>query len=94
MSKVFFPFFLKYSDIAVHKFAALILRNGELPAGSAIMHKREIISEVSVFLMKSPISLDLSTINPTTITSECEWRVIICSRTHLPTPDPATIPTL
>ena len=86
------PLDLKYSEIAVHRLAALIRRNGELPAGSAIMQSLERISGVSVFLIKSPISLDLSPISPTTMTSDSEWRVIICKRTLLPTPDPAIIP--
>ena len=94
INRTFLPLLLKYSAIAVALFAALILNNGELSAGSATITVLFFVEEEKTWLTKFPTSLPLSPINPTTTTSASVYFVIIPSKIDLPTPDPAIIPNL
>ena len=94
IKRTFFPIERKYSAIAVHLFAPLILSKGDLSAGTATIIILLFLSKLSNDSTITFTSLALSPIKPTTTTSELEYLLIICNRTDLPTPLPAIIPIL
>ena len=83
----------KYSAMAVARFAPRIRSKAARSAGTATTHIFLRAAPVMACSTKAPTSRPRSPIKPTTMTSALQNRVIMASKTDLPTPDPATIPT-
>ena len=92
ISRTFLPWARKYSAMAVARSAPRIRSNGDRSAGTATMMVRAFDDPVSAFSTKWPTSRPRSPISPTTTTSASVKRVIMPSRTDLPTPEPAMMP--